>query len=305
MSSKAITVFPNVRNTGKKDIIDFIRKYINPKLERIEELNTGYDLCFAMFLLFPHSIKVSEVKFGPNLSISARHSNFKRLQNAFNSVGMEKNFPMESMMRGNFQDNFYFGQWFKGFFEANYAGEPYNVHELRQIFFNRHSSKERSAKDIRGGECRVTGDLNPTIKCKRSSTISPVNAQSPQCNSPPPTGVERAVNLLTKSVLVDTLSQTDETQFGIINNIYSCEKEADEQNIVRSDLLYEKEILEKAVEELQNEKQTLSVCYEHSNKEKRYFYEKLREIEKLCLEEPRESLRSSIKTVLYHQGIPL
>lgn len=34
-------------------------------------------------------------------------------------------------MKGRFQDNFEFVQWFKKFFDANYKGDPYNAMEAR------------------------------------------------------------------------------------------------------------------------------------------------------------------------------
>lgn len=34
-------------------------------------------------------------------------------------------------MKGRFQDNFEFVQWFKKFFDANYKGDPYDALEAR------------------------------------------------------------------------------------------------------------------------------------------------------------------------------
>lgn len=38
---------------------------------------------------------------------------------------------MDKLVKGRFQDNFEFVQWFKKFFDANYKGEPYNAVEAR------------------------------------------------------------------------------------------------------------------------------------------------------------------------------
>ncbi|CAI9723583.1 microtubule-associated protein RP/EB family member 1-like [Octopus vulgaris] len=231
-------------------------------------------LVFSLCLICDMSLVY--LRFGKNLSVSSRHNNFKRLQSAFNTVGVEKNFPMENMMRGNFQANYYFGQWFKGFFEANYSGEPYDVNKLRQMCCNRAASKDRFTKDIRGGECRLAAEAKrmPKYIKQRAAIISPTTSspppQSPHhtSNSPPPSRLQSAVSILTKANLVDTLSQTDETYCGILNSIYSFEQEADEQKELRSDLLREKAELEQAVRELQKEKEKLSTNYEHSNREK-------------------------------------
>ena len=35
--------------------------------------------------------------------------------------------PIEKLVKGRFQDNFEFVQWFKKFFDANYSGEEYDA----------------------------------------------------------------------------------------------------------------------------------------------------------------------------------
>jgi hypothetical protein len=39
--------------------------------------------------------------------------------------------PVDRLVKGRFQDNFEFVQWFKKFFDANYKGEEYNALEAR------------------------------------------------------------------------------------------------------------------------------------------------------------------------------
>lgn len=39
---------------------------------------------------------------------------------------------MEKLVKGKFQDNFEFVQWFKKFFEANYDGKEYDPQQARQ-----------------------------------------------------------------------------------------------------------------------------------------------------------------------------
>lgn len=39
--------------------------------------------------------------------------------------------PVDKLIKGRFQDNFEFVQWFKKFFDANYDGRSYNALEAR------------------------------------------------------------------------------------------------------------------------------------------------------------------------------
>ncbi len=39
--------------------------------------------------------------------------------------------PVDRLIKGRFQDNFEFIQWFKKFFDANYDGSPYDAYAAR------------------------------------------------------------------------------------------------------------------------------------------------------------------------------
>ncbi|KAI3422600.1 hypothetical protein GPALN_013100 [Globodera pallida] len=60
-------------------------------------------------------------------------SNWKIVQTSWKQLGIEKVIPVEKLIKGKFQDNFEFLQWFKKFFDANYDGHPYNPLEMRNF----------------------------------------------------------------------------------------------------------------------------------------------------------------------------
>ena len=51
---------------------------------------------------------------------------FHPLQAAFKKMNVDKIVPVDRLVKGRFQDNFEFIQWFKKFFDANYQGQPYD-----------------------------------------------------------------------------------------------------------------------------------------------------------------------------------
>ena len=53
--------------------------------------------------------------------------NFKILQSAFKKKGVDKVIPVERLVKGRFQDNFEFAQWFKKFHDANDNGGEYDA----------------------------------------------------------------------------------------------------------------------------------------------------------------------------------
>ena len=49
--------------------------------------------------------------------------NYKILQDVFRKVGVSKVIPVAQLIRGKYQDNLEFMQWFKRFFELNSSQE--------------------------------------------------------------------------------------------------------------------------------------------------------------------------------------
>ena len=54
--------------------------------------------------------------------------------------------PVDKLIKGRFQDNFEFIQWFKKFFDANYDGAPYDAVAARagQVWPLAHLYQPRS-----------------------------------------------------------------------------------------------------------------------------------------------------------------
>merc|ERR1712226_1161915 len=76
-------------------------------------------------MLYPGCIPVKRVKFKTKLE-HEYISNFKLLQGAFKKMTVDKIVPVDKLVKGRFQDNFEFLQWFKRFFDANYQGQDYD-----------------------------------------------------------------------------------------------------------------------------------------------------------------------------------
>ncbi|XP_023344107.1 microtubule-associated protein RP/EB family member 1 isoform X2 [Eurytemora carolleeae] len=83
-----------------------------------------------MDMLFPGSILLKKVKFSTKLE-HEYIQNFKLLQAVFNKLNVEKIIPVDRLVKGRFQDNFEFLQWFKKFFDANYDGRHYEAYAQR------------------------------------------------------------------------------------------------------------------------------------------------------------------------------
>ncbi|XP_015436161.1 PREDICTED: microtubule-associated protein RP/EB family member 1 isoform X2 [Dufourea novaeangliae] len=129
-------------NLSRHDMLAWVNDCLQASFTKIEELCTGAVYCQFMDMLFPGSVPLKRVKFKTNLE-HEYIQNFKILQGGFKKMNVDKIVPIDRLVKGRFQDNFEFLQWFKKFFDANYSRtEPYD------------------ALAIRGGEAMGSGGSN-------------------------------------------------------------------------------------------------------------------------------------------------
>lgn len=117
-------------NLSRHDMITWINGSLSTNYKKVEELASGAAYCQFMDMLFAGSVPLKKIKF------DAKHeheyiNNFKALQNSFKKMAVDKVIPVERLIKGRFQDNFEFVQWFKKFFDANYQGGDYDATAAR------------------------------------------------------------------------------------------------------------------------------------------------------------------------------
>ncbi|XP_059913399.1 microtubule-associated protein RP/EB family member 1b [Gadus macrocephalus] len=118
-------------NLSRHDMLAWINESLQINLSKIEMLCSGGAYCQFMDMLFRNSVPLKKVKFAAKLEHEYIH-NFKLLQASFKKMGVDKIIPVDKLVKGKFQDNFEFVQWFKKFFDANYDGQDYDPLEARQ-----------------------------------------------------------------------------------------------------------------------------------------------------------------------------
>ncbi|XP_028848747.1 microtubule-associated protein RP/EB family member 1-like isoform X4 [Denticeps clupeoides] len=118
-------------NLSRHDMLSWINESLQLHHAKIEQLCSGTAYCQFMDMLFPMCIPLKRVKFAAKLEHEYIH-NFKLLQASFKKMGVDKIIPVDKLIKGKFQDNFEFVQWFKKFFDANYDGKEYDPVAARQ-----------------------------------------------------------------------------------------------------------------------------------------------------------------------------
>uniref|UniRef100_A0A4W4H517 Microtubule-associated protein RP/EB family member 3 n=1 Tax=Electrophorus electricus TaxID=8005 RepID=A0A4W4H517_ELEEL len=120
-----------IENLSRHDMLAWVNDSLQLTYTKIEQLCSGAAYCQFMDMLFPGCVLLKKAKFQAKLEHEYIH-NFKVLQAAFKRMNVDKIIPVEKLVKGKFQDNFEFVQWFKKFFDANYDGKEYNPQEARQ-----------------------------------------------------------------------------------------------------------------------------------------------------------------------------
>jgi len=113
-------------NLSRHDMLAWVNDCLTAKYTKIEEMCSGSAYCQFMDMLFPGCIPLKKVKFSTKLE-HEYIQNFKVLQASFKKMSVDKIVPVDKLIKGRFQDNFEFIQWFKKFFDANYDGAPYDA----------------------------------------------------------------------------------------------------------------------------------------------------------------------------------
>jgi len=231
-------------NLSRQDMLAWVNDSLHTSYNKIEEFSSGAIYCQFMDLLFPGSLALKRVKFQTKLE-HEYISNFKVLQGCFKKLGVDKIVPVERLVKGKFQDNFEFVQWFKKFFDANYNGaDDYDP------VMARGGEVMGSAK---GGALHKAPSSKPSMS--RTTTATPKVKQPGR--SPAVPSVKRSPGMSNAG--------------------------GDNQH----------------VEELKGQIEQLNMDKEGLEKERDFYFNKLREIEVICQDNENQTHVKEIMDVLY------
>ncbi|GAB6022038.1 hypothetical protein CHUAL_006186 [Chamberlinius hualienensis] len=252
-------------NLSRHDMLAWVNDCVASRYVKIEELCSGAAYCQFMDMLFPGSISLKKVKFKTNLE-HEYIQNFKFLQASFKKMQVDKIIPVEKLVKGRFQDNFEFLQWFKKFFDANYDGREYNA------------VLARGGEDIGHSRTTPTGSLNAMNKNPVPSRLQPANNKT--------TAVVRGAprqTIVTKNTAPSRVAVSNRGSLGGGGGgggIHHAISGGDSQKL----------------EELNAQLMELKITIDGLEKERDFYFGKLRDIEVLCQEHENDAGSSTITT---------
>ncbi|EFO25336.1 EBF3-S protein [Loa loa] len=230
-------------NLSRHEMLMWVNDCLQSNFAKIEEMHTGAAYCQFTDFLFPGSIQLRRVKWNSRLELDWL-SNWKLLQTSWKTLGVDKIVPVEKLIKGKFQDNFEFLQWFKKFFDANFDGHEYDPLEARggeplpsDVKINppsrmpakssappvRKSTLSTSNASVNKGEMRkapaVGGKVNPTRTAAQPAAASTARTAA----NPVQPAVDPQIMANLKRELEEAKEQIAEGD----NVIVSLEKERD------------------------------------------------------------------------------
>ncbi|XP_029902957.1 microtubule-associated protein RP/EB family member 3b isoform X2 [Myripristis murdjan] len=224
-----------IENLSRHDMLAWVNDSLQLTYTKIEQLCSGAAYCQFMDMLFPGCILLKKVKFNARLEHEYIH-NFKVLQAAFKRMNVDKIIPVERLVKGKFQDNFEFVQWFKKFFDANYDGKEYDPLQTRQ--------GQEGTPPPNPGPMRTSPTAPKTVPTPQRQ----VNSAATRRNTPMARNggdaelIELNQQLLDLKLTIDGLEKERDFYFGKLRDIeLICQEHESENNPILSkimDVLY-------------------------------------------------------------------
>nr|CCA23562.1 microtubule associated protein EB1 putative [Albugo laibachii Nc14] len=110
---------------GRKEILDWINQTCHTNLTKVEQTCTGAIACQILDSIYPGKVPMSKVDWSANKDYEYIQ-NYKVLQKCFTNLKIDKYVDVDRLIRGKYQDNLEFMQWFKKFHELNASGQSYD-----------------------------------------------------------------------------------------------------------------------------------------------------------------------------------
>ena len=107
---------------GRKEIVEWINETCELSITKIEDTAFGGIACMLLDIMYPGQVPMHKVDWSAKQSFEYV-ANYKVLQTCFVKLGIEKNIDVDRLIKGRYQDNLEFMQWFKRFFEMHVQGK--------------------------------------------------------------------------------------------------------------------------------------------------------------------------------------
>jgi RP/EB family microtubule-associated protein len=255
---------------SRTELLTWLNDLLQLNYTKIEQCGTGAALCQIMDSIYPGDVPLRRVNFTTNLDYEYIQ-NFKILQQVFDKHGIDKAIPVQRLMKCKFQDNLEFLQWMKKFWDTYYSGNAYDA------VARRNASSKKGAK-------KPLSTVKPRVSTSRPSTASSRSTPSTTRSS---AGLKSNTSVKQNAMKSKSVNnQAAEKQWAI----KKAELEAEYQH---------------SMNELSEEITGLKATVEALEKERDFYFGKLRDIEVLIQNQIEiapiecQEFMKEVQTILY------
>jgi len=262
---------------GRKEILDWINSTLSLNFTKIEQTAFGGVACQLLDIMHPGKVPLHKVNWGAKQDFEFI-ANYKILQTSFQKLKIDKYVDVDKLIKGKYQDNLEFMQWFKRFFEMSVSEMPADYDVVAQ----------RARSKSGGGFNSMHSKGTPAT----SSTAAPKCGTNTRVGSAPQ---KENMNARANNQQKSASSDSKDMKHKAPEDKISGE--------VASSLKTENLQLKTKVQEMTRGMSELRQDMDCLEKERDFYFEKLRDIEMMLqdMEENGESteLGKSIFAVLY------
>jgi len=258
---------------GRAELLTWLNELLGLGYTKIEQVASGAAHCQVMDSIYPGKVPLHKVNFNAKFEYEFV-KNYKVLQDVFTKIGVDKYIDVQKLIKAKYQDNLEFLQWMKKYYDIHRSQERYNALERRQ------QSKVQYEGDKAGG---VPGS---PPKGKDTDEVKGAKRPKPEV---PSKGVPTKVKApAAKGIIPKTKS------------VSSSNTSSTPQPIVAADSTRVDIEIQGRLSELSQQVTELKLTVDGLEKERDFYFKKLREVEILCQgDSPTNGLVEKIQAVLY------
>lgn len=257
---------------GKNAILKFLNDTLQINYNKIEQTASGAAHAQLLDILYPGRVPLHKINFDAKYEYEFVN-NFKVLQSVFDNEGITKHIDVGKLTKAKYQDNLEFCQWIKNFFESKVNSSILKEYDPVQ-------RREQAKQSYKKGH-------------KHAGTGSKLGVATASTTTR--TSTNNALNTVTNKVANNSnRSPASKPRVSAVNNSKSTTSKPTTPN--------------HSISVNNDEFNRLQVTLETMQKERDFYFGKLREIEILCQTDSDNDIMANMKKqildILYHSDEP-